>query len=132
VPAIKSETKNGLLTVRQTLEGDRVRLALEGELDLASVEIAEESLLSALASGGDVLIDLDKLVFIDSTGISLLVMALRMKENGLSFVPSASAEVGRLLGLTGLDERMEFVPAGETLSALPSPPDEDLPPVPAA
>lgn len=133
MPVIKSEIQDGLLTVRLTPEGDRVRLALEGELDLASVKIAEESLLSALATGEDVLIDLEKLVFIDSTGISLLVMALRMKENGLSFVPSASAEVGRLLGLTGLDERMEFAPAGETLSALPSPPDEDLPPVlPAA
>lgn len=133
MPVIKSEIKDGLLTVRQAPEDDRVRVAFEGELDLASVKIAEESLLTAFASGGDVLIDLEKLAFIDSTGISLLVMALRMKETGLSFVPSGSSEVGRLLSLTGLDERMEFAPAEEPLSALPSPPDEDLPPVlPAA
>lgn len=133
MPMIKSEIQDGLLTVRQMSEGDRVRVAFEGELDLASVKTAEASLLDALGSGGDVLVDLGKLEFIDSTGISLLVMALRMKENGLSFVPSESAEVRRLLNLTGLDERMRFAAVEEPLSAVSSPPDEDLPPVlPAA
>lgn len=130
MPVTKSEIQDGLLTVRQTPEGGRVRVALEGELDLAGVKTAEESLLNAFTSGGDVLVDLDKLEFIDSTGISLLVMALRMKESGLSFVPSGSAEVARLLSLTGLDERMVFAPAEETLSpppAPPAPPDEVLP-----
>lgn len=129
MPAINPETREGLLCVRQAPEDERVRLALEGELDLASVKIAEEALLSALASGGDVLVDLDKLTFIDSTGISLLVMALHMRQSGLSFVPSGSAEVGRLLRLTGLAERMELAPAEESLS----PSGDDLPPVlPAA
>jgi anti-anti-sigma factor len=129
VPVIKSEIQDGLLTVRQTVVDDRLCVAIEGELDLASVETAENALLSALATGQKVLVDLRELIFIDSTGISLLVMAMRMKETGLKFVPSLSTEVQRLFSLTGLDERMQFASAEEA----PSPPDEDLPEVlPAA
>lgn len=109
MPESQPEVQDGLLTVRQTPEGDRVRVAIEGELDLSCAETAETALLSATALGKEVLVDLSGLEFIDSTGISLLVMTMRIKETGLSFVPSASAEVERLLGLTGLDERMKFV-----------------------
>jgi anti-sigma B factor antagonist len=129
VPVIKSQVKDGLLTVRQTAEEGRVCVAIEGELDLASVETAESALFTALAGGQDVLVDLGGLLFIDSTGISLLVTALRIKETGLSFIPSRSTEVRRLFNLTGLDERMQFVSADE----MAAPSDEDLPEVlPAA
>lgn len=129
MPVIKSEIKDGLLTVRQRPEGDRVCIAISGELDLASAETAESALLNVLGSGQEVWVDLRELVFIDSTGISLLVMAMRMKETGLRFVPAESAEVIRLFSLTGLDERMDFVGAEEA----PPRSDEDLPEVlPAA
>jgi anti-sigma B factor antagonist len=108
VPASNPEVQDGLLTVRNSLEGDRIRVAIEGELDLSCAETAETALLSATADGKDVLVDLSGLEFIDSTGISLLVMTMRIKQTGLSFLPSASAEVQRLLSLTGLDERMKF------------------------
>lgn len=125
MPVIESEIQDGLLTVRQSPDGDRIRIALEGELDLSNSKTVETPLREAIASGRDVLIDLDLLTFIDSTGISLLVMALREKEGGLSFVRSQSPEVRRLLDLTGLDERMEFELAEE--------PEEELPRVlPAA
>lgn len=106
MPLIDPKIQDGLLTIRQTLEDERIRIALEGELDLSNTETAEASLQEALATGQDVLVDLGKLEFLDSTGISLLVLIMRQKENGLSFAPSESAEVTRLLGLTGLDERM--------------------------
>lgn len=117
MPVSKPEVKDGLLTVRQTPEGDRIRVAIEGELDLSCAETAETALLSATAGSKDVLVDLSGLEFIDSTGISLLVMIMRIKETGLGFLPSASAEVQRLLGLTGLDQRMKFVDLEETQPA---------------
>jgi anti-sigma B factor antagonist len=117
VPVSNSEAQDGLLTVRHTPEGDRIRVVIEGELDLSCAETAEKALLGATADGKDVLVDLSGLEFIDSTGISLLVMVMRIKETGLSFVPSASAEVERLLGLTGLDERMKFVGVEEASAA---------------
>lgn len=111
------EVQDGLLTVRNSLEGDRIRVAVEGELDLSCAETAETALLSATADGKDVLVDLSGLEFIDSTGISLLVMTMRIKQTGLSFLPSASAEVQRLLSLTGLDERMKFADLEEAPAA---------------
>ena len=114
---ISNPEVDGLLTVHQSSEGDRIRVAIEGELDLSCAETAETALLKATADGKDVLIDLSGLEFIDSTGISLLVMIMRIKETGLSFLPSASAEVQRLLSLTGLDERMKFADLEEAPTA---------------
>lgn len=119
VPVIKSETKDGLLTVRQAPDGDRIRIALDGELDLSNAEAVEAPLLEALGSNRDVVIDLSKLEFIDSTGISLLVMAIRIKESGLSFIPCDSPEVRRVLNLTGLDERMRLYVGSAAKEELP-------------
>jgi anti-sigma B factor antagonist len=114
VPFTDSEIKDGLLTVHQVLEGEQIRVALEGELDLATAPTLETVLEETLASGKEVLIDLGELEFLDSTGVTLLVMALRQKSAArLSFLPSRYPEVGRLLELTGLDQRMRFVTAGE-------------------
>lgn len=123
MPISKFEIKDGLLTVRQSLEGGRIRVGIGGELDLSNVETVEAPLLDALASGHDVVIDLGRLEFIDSTGISLLVMVMRIKETGLSFIPCEAAEVRRLFSLTGLDERMPLAVVE---------PAEDLPKLPAA
>lgn len=109
MPDIESQVQDGLLIVRRTAEADRLRIALVGELDLANAKTAEAVLLEALASDKDVLVDLAKLEFLDSTGVSLLVTALRLKRRHLTFVPSQSFDVRRLLSLTGLDARMEFV-----------------------
>lgn len=117
MPVIKPEIEDGLLTVRQSPDGDRNRIALEGELDLSNAESAEASLREAIASGKDLLVDLSMLTFIDSTGISLLVMAMREKESGLRFVPAQSPEVERLFSLTGLDERMRFAAPEERPAA---------------
>ncbi|HET9675901.1 MAG TPA: STAS domain-containing protein [Solirubrobacterales bacterium] len=102
-----TETRDGLLTVRQADEGDVIRLSLCGELDLSNAKTLETSLQQILASGSHALVDLGKLEFLDSTGINLLVLAMKDQEAGrLTFLPSESPAVCRLLSLTGLDERL--------------------------
>lgn len=114
-----TEVKDGLLVVHHAVESDCVRLALHGELDLSNSKTVELSLAEAFASGKNVVIDLGKLEFLDSTGVSLLVMALGRPDAGkLSFLPSESAEVSRLLKVTGLDARMGFGRGGS--STLPA------------
>ncbi|MGN6216689.1 MAG: anti-sigma factor antagonist [Solirubrobacterales bacterium] len=104
-----TEVKDGLLIVHQLIDGERIRLALYGELDLANATTLEALLLEAFGSGREVVVDLGKLEFLDSTGISLLVTAMRRPDaDRLSFLPSESGEVTRLLALTGLDARMGF------------------------
>ena len=103
-----AEIRDGLLVVQQTQDGDSTHLALHGELDLANAHTLELTLRGALHRG-EVVVDMAKLEFLDSTGISMLVMALGdPNAERLSFLPSESPEVRRLLSLTGMDERLGF------------------------
>jgi|SRR5689334_3940847 len=108
------EITDGTLVVRsQENDGSRV-VALVGELDLANTATAERALEGFLAEDSPpVVVDMRELEFIDSTGIALLVSALSRNETGarVSFVPSDSPAVARVLELTGLAERMPLAEA---------------------
>lgn len=107
MPDDNAPLEGGLLTVKQLDEGLQLRLSLKGELDLSNAEIVETALTEAFASDKKILVDLRRLEFLDSTGIALLVSALgRPDAERLSFLPSESSGVRRLLSLTGLDKRM--------------------------
>jgi len=82
-------------------------------MDLANAETAGLTLREALSSPKSVVVDLAKLEFLDSTGIAMLVNAMREGGERLSFLPSRHAAVTRILNLTGLDERMKLMPVAE-------------------
>jgi anti-sigma B factor antagonist len=111
VPSTNFKLHDGLLAVQQTSEGSRLRISLEGEMDLANAETAAATLREAMLCGKDVVVDLGKLEFLDSTGIAMLVAAMRAGGERLSFLPSEHDAVHRLLCLTGLDERMNLGPS---------------------
>jgi len=121
VPDSDAQVQDGLLYVSRADEGPHVRLALSGELDLSNAPTLEVSLDSAIESGKKVLVDLDGLEFIDSTGLALIVRVLgRSDAERFSFVPSRSPGVRRVLRLTGLDERMVIATTStEPLAAIP-------------
>jgi anti-anti-sigma factor len=110
MPSTDFQTHDGLLVVQQTSEGERLRIALHGELDLANAETPAAILQEALDTDKSILVDLGKLEFLDSTGVALLVNAIRDGGERLSFLPSEHAAVSRLLSITGLDERMNLTP----------------------
>lgn len=117
MPTTDFQVHDGLLAVQQTFEDRRLRIALIGELDLANVETASSILREAVPDGDEVVIDLAKLEFIDSTGLAMLVVAMREGGERLSFLPSEHASVRRLLSLTGLDERMNLAPTAKAPAA---------------
>jgi anti-anti-sigma factor len=104
----KSEVSDGTLTVRIARDGSAQVVSLCGELDLANAGTAEAELETALADGTGVVVDMRALEFIDSTGMALLVASLnRVGGDGkLTFVPSATPAVNRVLDLTGIAERL--------------------------
>jgi anti-anti-sigma factor len=84
-------------------------LRVRGELDLATADIVREALRGALADGREeVVVDLTELVFIDSTGIGILIAAISESDGVLRFLPSRSAAVERVLRLTGVEARMPY------------------------
>ena len=110
MPITDFKVHDGLLVVQQASEGEQLRIALSGEMDLANTETPASIVREALSSGKSVVVDLAKLEFLDSTGLAMLVAAMREGGEKLSFLPSEHDSVRRLLRLTGLDERMNPAP----------------------
>jgi anti-anti-sigma factor len=85
-------------------------LALSGELDLSSApEVAQAITEARPESGRRLLLDLGRLSFMDSTGVSVLVRAKQDADASgwLIAVRGATGQVRRLLELVGLLERLE-------------------------
>ena len=103
----------GMLEIESLEAGDSHLISLAGELDLASCPALETELRSVETNGAArIVLDLSGLEFIDSTGIALLVAALRRSENDsgrLRFVRSRSEEVCRLLEICGLEGSLPYV-----------------------
>jgi anti-sigma B factor antagonist len=93
-------------------EGRATIVVVTGELDLASSPRLQEELERVWASDPEQLvIDLRQLEFMDSTGLSIVVGAhRRLAEQGRSLsIVRGSAQVQRLLDLTGVADRLQIV-----------------------
>jgi anti-sigma B factor antagonist len=94
--------------IRTKLESNVTVIAVSGELDLASADQLDRAIRDAeqIATGW-IVIDLEDLNFLDSTGLGVLLHARRRAtENGnrLRFVRSRHEQVTRLLSITDTEE----------------------------
>jgi anti-sigma B factor antagonist len=90
---------------------DRVILVCEGELDIATAPLLDEQLTTAEATSTEmVVVDLDRVSFMDSTGLQVLISHTRPSENGRRVgLTKGSAQVQRLFEITGVLDRLPFV-----------------------
>lgn len=98
-----------LASVRETAN-DVTHICLAGELDLATVPQVEQ-VLADHSGDGCVVLDLSRLGFIDSTGISLILRAhADAQRDGweLKIVPGTE-EIQRVFRLVDLEERLPFI-----------------------
>jgi anti-sigma B factor antagonist len=104
------------IVVRQ--EADRVILALDGELDMATAEQLQHA-MDGLDGQSMVVLDLEQLQFIDSTGLrSVLSVLERCRELGQEFaVTRGSQQVQRLLGVTGVAKHLRIIDAADEVLA---------------
>lgn len=81
-------------------------VSLAGECDLTVQEELTKVLMAAIATSRPVVLDLDQLTFLDSTGVHALVMAHRAaRAEGVALrAVNARGVVADLLGLTGVAE----------------------------
>jgi anti-anti-sigma factor len=92
--------------IRETADADGAkRLKMIGELDLAVGERLKEALRAAADAHDAVLVDLSELDFIDSSGLRVLVLALKhARDEGeeLRIERRVSPSVARVIELAGL------------------------------
>ena len=89
-------------------EGNSVIVTVAGELDLSMADQLDAAIREAeKPETKRIVVDLSALYFVDSTGLSVLLDAIKRSRrdgNRLSFVPSEHEGVTRLLALTGTTE----------------------------
>lgn len=91
-------------------EGGVPILALDGELDPHTVPLLQREFDRVVGMGTtQVVFDLDRLRFIDSSGLRVLLLAHRtLSERGGDMVLTRPSEaVSRLLDITGLDAHLK-------------------------
>lgn len=84
-------------------------VALEGEIDLATVNPLKERLYALVDAHRNLILNLRGVAYIDSSGLAaLLAVMKRVRESGGQLsVASPSGHVGKLLTLTGLDTAID-------------------------
>jgi len=107
------------LRIEMRREPDRTILSLAGELDMASTKLLQQALAAQeLRQQPMIVLDLQQLEFIDSTGLRSILVALEQcRERGQQFaITPGSQQVQRLLGITGIAEHLPTVAASEARS----------------
>jgi anti-sigma B factor antagonist len=89
--------------------------AVSGEIDVSTVAQFRERLLELADNGGTLVVDLNRVAFIDSSGLGALVAtARRVAEHGGGlYAVCAQPQPRRLLWMTGVDKR---IPLAATLA----------------
>ena len=82
-------------------------IALVGELDLSTIPRMESALLEQVTQRPAVLVDLSRLAFIDSSGIGMLIQALR-SANGtpVRVLIGAESQVERVFEIAGVSQAL--------------------------
>lgn len=103
------------LDVSEVTDGGVRVLELAGELEVSTLRSLEGRLLAAVKDAGCVVLDGMHLTFIDSSGMRLLLGALRVvdRARGCLVLACANPTVLRLFSVTGMDQTLEITPTRE-------------------
>ena len=108
---------NGYALSREARNGEGVILAVSGEVDIANAEAFTDEARSLIdGEDGQVALDLENCVFIDSTGIrALVVLAQEQQARGRNLkLSGVTGEPRRVLEVSGLLESDLFCDEGES------------------
>jgi anti-anti-sigma factor len=105
LPRVREE---GVLTTEVEQEGKELVVRASGELDVASAQTFEDQVRRAIESAASsVVLDLEGLTFIDSTGLRTLLMAAELsRSKGRRLTVRASKEVRRAVEVSGVADSL--------------------------
>ena len=92
---------------------DLVIVSVEGEVDLCAAPLFEESLAIAAATDApEIVLDLDRVSFMDSAGVHVLLQFSISEQNRDRLrLTRGSSQVQRLLAITGVRRYLSFGPS---------------------
>jgi anti-sigma B factor antagonist len=96
------------LTIAVRRERGAVITAVTGEIDISTVHRLRERLSEIAGHGGTLIVDLNRVTFIDSAGLGALVGAARRAaaHGGSLHAVCARPQTRKLLWLTGVERRI--------------------------
>lgn len=95
------------LKVKKELVGNNTQIVLSGEIDIYTSQTFKTELSEVINScKGDIFIDCKELSYIDSTGLGILVGALKeiRKDNNDIYICNLKENIKKLFIITGLDK----------------------------
>ena len=110
--ALEPKQRNFALHSNRLDRGERIRVGVEGEMDLAVIGLVDREVQRAEATeASKIVLDLEELEFMDASGVRLLLqLNARSESNGgrLRITRARSPQVQRVLQLTGVGELLPF------------------------
>ena len=104
--------ENGPLSINVIRERGVLTLEVRGEVDLENAATLDAELVRAASSDAEqIVLDLGRVGFIDSSGLRVLLLATRRSatdSNRLGII-RGDGQVSRVLAMTGLDEALELL-----------------------
>jgi anti-anti-sigma factor len=97
-------TQPGGLKLQTHLSGGHGSLCVDGEVDLASAGRLEAAIRRLMHDATEILVDLEQVSFMDSTGLNALLRAQQLchrEQTGFAITPGPE-QVRRLFNLAGL------------------------------
>lgn len=91
-----------MLNINKTLEESKLTVVLEGRLDTTTSPELEKSLSDSLPGVTELVMDLEKLEYISSAGLRVLLSAQKiMMKQGKMIVRNVNATIMEILEVTG-------------------------------
>lgn len=109
------------LALDEAVASGVVVATLSGELDLTNASELEEQLDHAAPAGSLLVVDVNRVVFIDSAALHVLFkVAQRRSDGGLAIAMGPDAPISRALEIVGLNKAARVVRSLEELDLSPA------------
>ena len=94
-----------MLNITKAQDGKELKLSLEGRLDTTTAPQLETEVKESLDGIGSLVFDLEKLAYISSAGLRVLLSAQKiMNKQGSMVVRNSSEEVNEIFEVTGFSD----------------------------
>ena len=93
------------MTINKTKENDSLKIALEGRLDTLTAPKLDAEIQGALDGIKSLVFDFEKLAYISSAGLRILLSAQKvMNKQGTMVIKNAGPEIREIFDVTGFSD----------------------------